>query len=50
MMATRSRPPLYEHIERAISTAARVTGEALLLAGFVFTLWALMVLGAAVIQ
>jgi hypothetical protein len=49
MMATRNRPPLYERIERAVSTAAKVTGQALLLAGFVLTLWALMVLGAAVI-
>jgi hypothetical protein len=49
MMATRNRPPLYERIEHAMSTAAKVTGQALLLAGFVFTLWALMFLGAAVI-
>jgi hypothetical protein len=50
MMATRNRPPLYERIEHAISTAAKVTGQALLLAGFVSALLALMVLGAAVIQ
>jgi hypothetical protein len=48
MMATRNRPR-YERIERAVVATAKVTGQALLLAGFVFTLWALMFLGAAVI-
>lgn len=38
-MATRNRPPLYERIEDAVFTAARVIGQGLLLIALISLLW-----------